>query len=253
MMNRNYTATADTRFWRVYIVVKTAVFALLALALIALTSAQAFSANPNRYDELMKSFLTHVDSLDSIAGRRDEIKETIAQYDDSITDAVTEGLIKIYPDYADAVDSSDADETAEAVTLLTPLTKSDDKFLAADATFFLARTLMNSEQYEEAIVHLKKLSGELAEFSAHRGPSLYFMGLAQTGLLKKDDAIKSFTQFLTESTDSPERMLVSAWRQLQELQAVQDGKARRHLPADGLFPTSFGTGENGSVNANAAG
>ena len=227
MTNRNHTANADARFWRAYVIVKIAVFAFLALAMIALTATEIFSANPNNtnHDEkLMESFLTHVDSLKSIADRRDEIKETIAQYDDSITDAVTEGLIQIYPDYANAVDSSDADEVTEAIKLLTPLTKADDKFLAADATFFLARTLMNSEQYEQAIVHLEKLSADLADFSAHRGPSLYFMGLAQTGLLKQDDAMKSFTRFLTESADSPERMRVSAWRQLQELQAVEDGK-----------------------------
>ena len=108
--------------------------------------------------------------------------------------------------------------------LLTPLTQDDDQFLAADATFFLARTLMNSEQYEKAIGHLDKLSGDLAKFSAHRGAALYFTGLAQTGLLKKDDAQKSFMRFLKESPDSPERMLVSAWRQLQQLQAVEDGK-----------------------------
>ena len=227
MTNRNHTATADARFWQTYAVIKMALFVLFVQAIFALTAAEVLSANPNtpnRDQQLMQSFLTHVDSLESIADRRDEVKETIAQYDDSITDAVTEGLIQIYPEYANAVDSSDADEVAKAVKLLTPLTKAEDKFLAADATFFLARTLMNSEQYEQAIVHLEKLSGELGDFSAHRGPSLYFMGLAQTGLLKKDDAMKSFTQFLTESSDSPERMRVSAWRQLQELQAVEDGK-----------------------------
>ena len=174
--------------------------------------------------ELLKSFLTHVDSLDSIADRLAAVKKTIQQYDDSVTDAVTEGLIEIYPEYAAAVESSDANDVVEAVKLLTPLTQSDDKFLAADATFFLARTLMNGEQYEQAIIQLEALSEDLGEFSAHRGPSLYFTGLAQTGLLRNDDALKSFSRFLIESPDSPERMRVSAWRQLQELQAVEEGK-----------------------------
>jgi|GEM_PF-864963 len=203
---------------------------VVALMLIALSAANVFSANPHPNptpisdSELMESFLTHVDSLDSIADRRAEIKDVIAQYVDSITDAVTEGLIQIYPEYATAVEFSDAQQVEQAVSLLTPLTNAEDKFLAADATFFLARTLMNSEQYEQAITHLEKLSGDLAPFSAHRGPSLYFTGLAQTGLLKKADATKSFTRFLIESPDSPERMRVSAWRQLQELNAVEDGK-----------------------------
>ena len=228
MTRSTKAATIDSaeHFKYAYRIATTIAFAVAVLMLIALFSANVFSANPNpdADTELMESFLTHVDSLDSIADRRAEIKDVIAQYDDSITDAVTEGLIQIYPNYATAVESSDAQQVDQAIQLLTPLTGAEDKFLAADATFFLARTLMNSEQYEQAITHLEKLSGDLAEFSAHRGPSLYFTGLAQTGLLKKADAMKSFTRFLTESPDSPERMRVSAWRQLQELNAVEDGK-----------------------------
>ena len=228
MTRTTIAATDDSaqRHQRIRKIAATLALTLAALILIALSAAKVFSANPNpnANAQLMESFLSHVDSLESIANRRAEVKEVIAQYDDSITDAVTEGLIQIYPDYAGAVESSDAQEVDEAVRLLTPLTKAEDKFLAADATFFLARTLMNSEQYEQAIDHLDKLSGELADFSAHRGPSLYFTGLAQTGLLKKEDAMKSFMRFLKESPDSPERMQVSAWRQLQELHAVEDGK-----------------------------
>lgn len=228
MTRPTIAATDDSakRYQRIRKIAATMAVTLAALILIALSAAKVFSANPNpdADAQLIESFLSHVDSLESIADRRAEVKEVIAQYDDSITDAVTEGLIQIYPDYADAVESSDAQEVDEAVRLLTPLTKADDKFLAADATFFLARTLMNSEQYEQAIVHLEKLSDDLAEFSAHRGPSLYFTGLAQTGLLKKEEAMKSFMRFLKESPDSPERMQVSAWRQLQELHAVEDGK-----------------------------
>jgi tetratricopeptide (TPR) repeat protein len=198
------------------------------VAMILMSASSAWAANPIATPDsdatFLQSFLSHVDSLDAAAKRREQIKNTIQQYDDSITDAVTEGLIQIYPQYADAVESSDADESETAVKLLTPLADSKDQYLAADATFFLARTLMNAQQYEQAIVHLKKLSGELADFSAHRGPSLYFTGLAENGLLLHQDAITSFTRFLRESPDSPERMRVSAWRQLQELQSVKDGK-----------------------------
>jgi len=228
-MTRSKTATFDATVEHSQGNVKFATLVAVvvaALVLIAFTSADVFSANPNPVSDaqLMESFLQHIDTLDSVADRRDKVKEIISQYDDSITDAVTEGLIQIYPKYADAVESSDAQQVDQAVKLLTPLTTAEDKFLAADATFFLARTLMNNEQYEQAIDHLEKLSGDLAAFSAHRGPSLYFTGLAQTGLLKKENAMKSFMRFLTESPDSPERMRVSAWRQLQELQAVEDGK-----------------------------
>ena len=228
-MTRSTTAATNDvvpRHRRISKITATLAMTFAALILIALSAGHVFSANPNSDADaqLLESFLSHVDALESIADRRAEVREVIAQYDDSITDAVTEGLIHIYPDYAAAVESSDAQEVEAAVRLLTPLTQADDKFLAADATFFLARTLMNDEQYENAIVHLEKLSGDLADFSAHRGPSLYFTGLAQTGLLKKEEASKSFMRFLQESPDSPERMQVSAWRQLQQLQSVEDGQ-----------------------------
>ncbi len=228
MIRSTIAATDDATLRRSHVrrIAATIAVALATVILIALSATNVLSANPNpdADGQLLESFLSHVDALESIADRRAEVKDVIAQYDDSITDAVTEGLIRIYPDYAVAVESSDAQEIEEAIRLLTPLTEADDKFLAADATFFLARTLMNNEQFENAIVHLEKLSGELADFTAHRGPALYFTGLAQTGLLKKEDAVASFMRFLKESPGAPERMQVSAWRQLQQLQAVEDGK-----------------------------
>lgn len=230
-MTRQTIAATDDSLQRQHLLRKMGAalaVALAALILIALSATKVFSStpNPDGQAQLMESFLTHVDSLESIADKRAEVKDVIAQYDDSITDAITEGLIQIYPEYAAAVESSDAQEVEQAIGLLTPMTKADDKFLAADATFFLARTLMNNEQYEVAIDHLENLSGELADFSAHRGPSLYFTGLAQTGLLKKEEAMKSFMRFLKESPDAPERMQVSAWRQLQELNELEDGKLK---------------------------
>ena len=173
---------------------------------------------------IVDSFLAHIDQLESVADRRDAIKQSVAELDDSAADAITEGLILIYPQYISAVEASDEDQLEEAIKLLTPMTSSSDSFLAADATFFLARTYMNHERYEDAIVHLERLAGDLGKYSAHQGPARYFLGLAQAGLLQKDEAFQSFIKFLKESPDAPERMRVSAWRQAQNIQKIEDGK-----------------------------
>ena len=173
---------------------------------------------------ILDSFLAHIDQLESVADRRDAIKQSVIELDDSAADAITEGLILIYPQYISAVEASDEDEMDEAIELLTPMIDSEDSFLAADSTFFLARTYMNHERYEDAIVHLERLAGDLGKYSAHQGPARYFLGLAQAGLLQKDEAFQSFIKFLKESPDAPERMRVSAWRQAQNIQKIEDGK-----------------------------
>jgi len=130
MKNQTTATVRSANAWRSYLTFKIAVamaFAFTVLVIVALSASVALSANPKSNAELMQSFIAHVDSLSAIADRHDEIKETIAQYDDSITDAVTEGLIQIYPEYATAVESSDADRVDEAVKLLRPLTSSEDK------------------------------------------------------------------------------------------------------------------------------
>ncbi len=177
----------------------------------------------NQYDSaVVDSFLEHLRQLDS-PGSDDAIR-AVQQYNDSAADAVTEGLIALYPKYAKAVEASDDDRLEDAAARLTPLTKSDDVYLAADATFFLARSYMNHERYEDAIKHLETLTRSTANVSAHQGPAQYFLGLAQAGLLKKDEAFQSFIKFLSENPQAPERMRVSAWRQAQNLRKIEEGK-----------------------------
>ena len=175
-----------------------------------------------RESAIVDGFLERLAKLDS--DRRAQAIQAIEDYSDSPTDALTEGLVALYPKYGEAVAASDDDELEQAVAQLTPLLSDEDKYLSADATFFLARTYMNHRRYEDAIGHLEKLTSSLGDFSVHQGPAQYFLGLAQAGLLKKDEAYKSFAKFLNENPNAPERLRVSAWRQSQKLNQIEDGK-----------------------------
>ncbi len=175
--------------------------------------------------DVVDSFRNHVKTLDVQAAQKTSAEKRIDAFaDDSPVDAITEGLIAIYPGYGTAIDSSEDDDIATAVKLLTPLTKSDDKFLAADASFFMARSLMNSEQFESALPLLESLKSNFSNHSLHTGTSDYFMGVAHAGLLENQKAIDSFVSFLETNADAPERMRVSAWRQVQRLQSIKEGK-----------------------------
>jgi hypothetical protein len=138
--------------------------------------------------------------------------------------AVTGALCLMNPDFAAAVRASDDDDLEQARQLLSPLATADDPFQAADASFYLARTLMNHERFEEAKQLLDSLNGPLLEYSTHRSITQYYQGLAQAGLLQNDEAIKSFMEFLQFNPDAPERLQVSAWRQVQQLQAIKKGQ-----------------------------
>jgi tetratricopeptide (TPR) repeat protein len=189
-------------------------------------SAMTGTGNAGDRDaKMIESFLAHVDSLDRIEdATKQKISDAIAAQSESGADAITEGLLLAYPNYGNAIASSDADNVAEGTALLSPLADSDDKFLAADASFYLARLLMNNQRFEDALPRLEMLTRQLAEYSSHQGDAQYYIGVAQAGMLQKDEAVQSFMQFLQFNPDAAERLRVSAWRQIQELQAIEDGK-----------------------------
>lgn len=175
--------------------------------------------------KVLDSFVVHVDQLETIDdGQKKNVHDTLAKYADSPQDAMTESLFTIYPEYVSAVAASDDDDLSGSIAQLSPLADSADLFLAADASFYLARTLMNNQRFEDALPRLQKLLKELANYSVHQGDAQYFVAVAQAGLLDKENAIESFYQFLQFNPNSAERLRVSAWRQIQQLQAIKDGE-----------------------------
>lgn len=203
---------------------------LAVFSLAVLGSAYVQAGDGDRDSRLIRSFAQHIDSLDQLnQSDKQQLKSTL---EDASSDAITDLLIQIYPQYADAVDCSDDDRVAEGIQLLTPLASSTDKFLAADSSFYLARMLMNHQRFEEALPYLEGLATELVNYSAHQGEIQFFLGVAHAGLLQRDEAMRSFREFLEFYPQAPERLRVTAWRQIQELQALEEGKlqdVQRHM------------------------
>ena len=174
-------------------------------------------------EQVGQAFLKHVDQLEAIENAtRQQAANAVKEYlVDSPADAITEGLIVLYPKYGAAIDMADTDKMVQS---LLPLAQSQDAYLAADASFYLARTLMNQEDFESALPILRRLTGDLGESSAHTSSAEFYIGVALAGLLKNREAIVAFGNFLEVNPDAPERLRVSAWRQIQQLQKVRDGE-----------------------------
>jgi tetratricopeptide (TPR) repeat protein len=174
--------------------------------------------------KVLNNFAREMQSEQLDATTLSGVKSILAEGQDAPADAITESLLLLSPAFADAIENADAEDVEAAIETLTPLTKAANKFLAADASFYLARTLMNCQRYEAAIPLLDSLTGELGKHSAHQGTAQYYTGVAQSGLLQNKKAIESLMAFLKFNPDAAERLRVGAWRLVQELQAIKPGK-----------------------------
>ena len=185
--------------------------------------ARADKASDNA---VVDSFLEYVAEMSSAdEAQKKAVQKLVGELRaDYPADCITESLIKLYPEYSDAIEASDNDELASAQKGLKVFVDSDNRFLSADASFYLARTLMNHEQFEVALPYLEKLTGDLADFTVHSGNAQFFIAVAQAGMLKNDEAIESFRVFLNENVDAPERLRMSAWRQAQHLNDIAEGE-----------------------------
>ena len=175
-------------------------------------------------ENVLSEFTKTLDGRKLSAEVESEIERILADNKESPDTAITESLIAIYPEFGQAIDDADFEDLNAAVNALTPLTSHEDSFLAADASFYLARTLMNSEKYEDAVPLLESLTGELGKHSAHRGVAQYYMGVAQAGLLNNEAALKWLAKFLESNSDPAERLVENAGTQIIELVRIQKGE-----------------------------
>jgi tetratricopeptide (TPR) repeat protein len=137
--------------------------------------------------------------------------------------AITEGLAVVYPEFAKALEKLGNDELAEARSILSTLADSEDSYLAAESTFYLARTAMFNQEFETAIPLLQRVLNDHADKTVQLGNALYFIGIAQANMLENQQAIESLTKFVDDYPSAPERMRISAIRQVQLLTSIEAG------------------------------
>ena len=199
--------------------------ALTVLAFGVFGPANLHADQNNDSQKVIDAFVEYVQNSD--VANKTEIVETVkaAAADEYLrSEAITSGLTKMVPEYQAALETAAEMKADEAIKALQPFIDSDNDFLAADASFFLARAYMSDQQFEKATPMLESLVNDHKDHSLFSGNAQYFQGLAYSGTLQPKKAIDAFVEFLRNNEDAPERMRVSAWRKIQELQSIQPGK-----------------------------
>ena len=178
-------------------------------------------------DVSLEEFAQAIAANDSLSdAQRSQAAGTIEQLkadDEAPSYIASEVLMQLYPKFEDAMAALGEEETEAAVAKLAELAKSDDKHLAAEATYYIGRAHMMSEHYELALPVWKSILEEHAETTFRTPEALFFKGMSESQLLKRKEAIASLDKFILDYEDAPERMQVAAWHELELLRAIEDG------------------------------
>jgi tetratricopeptide (TPR) repeat protein len=132
-------------------------------------------------------------------------------------EAITAGLSELYPEYRESLVQLAQEEPAAALAALQKLAASEDVFLAADASYYLARAHALSDRFDESLPLLEQLTAKLANKTVLLGEAVYLRGVCESRLLQREQAVASFERFLKDFPTAPERMKIGAIRQLEQL------------------------------------
>ena len=199
-----------------------AAFAFVALATVSMQNAKA--EQPSAV-ETINRFLESVEKNTALdAELKKEVVDSVKQLRDdqfSVDAAITEGLALMYPEFTSALELVGQDETDKAIAAFKKLTQHEDKFLAAEARYFIARAYVYNENYEEAIPVLEEFAKNNSNDSVQNGNALYLKGISLANTLKNKEAIAALTDFIDKYPNASERMRVGAWRQLQLVSSIK--------------------------------
>ena len=200
----------------------------MALALLASLALVSGASAAPKAEAVIDGFVKFVESDKSLSDlQRSAVLKQIAESRkdaDAQTTVITDALAKLYPDFDKALVALGDEETAKAVEALKKLAESKNAYLATEAKFYLARAYMMDEQFETAEPLLADLTGpQSADKSLGIGEAHFLLGVAQAGLLKRKEAIKTLGKFVDEYPDAPERLRVGALIRIDELTFIRNG------------------------------
>lgn len=208
-------------------------FRILTAGSICLVAAMAAdvpaeeTTKPDRLAKVIDGYIAHLKAdktLPEDVRKAALVKaEELRKSDETRDFAITDSLRELSPVFKKALAALGAEDFKTATPLLTELTKSKNPYMQAQSRYFLARSAMLQEKYEQALPHLQALNGDLVAQSTHPGEVMFLTGMAQLHVLKRKEAAKTLADFLKNYPDAPERLRVAAWRQLELLQTITVG------------------------------
>ncbi len=133
-----------------------------------------------------------------------------------------EGLTLLSPAFRKGLDAYDADDYAAAAKRLHELRSDPDPFIAANATAYEIKSLVQGERLNEALAAIEQSDtgdgGRLSTYS-YLAPEIDFLkGYCLLADVQYDKAVEALRFFLSRHPDSSQRLVVSAQQMLLELQ-----------------------------------
>src|SRR5438046_1405524 len=137
--------------------------AVLSVALLCGTAAFA-QATPADTSKVLDSFVASVESNSTATVEQKRIvAELVKQLRETPEDraaAITESLRLLHPEFKAALAALGEDNLGAAIVGLSKLRESADPYLAAAASFYLARANLLDERFEDALPLLSDLQGK---------------------------------------------------------------------------------------------
>jgi TolA-binding protein len=197
---------------------------LALIVVVALASSTRAATNAQRIDAFVESVKQN-ESIDD-ATRAAVLEDIAAQRKDAdlAHETIADAVRNMYPDYRRALVAFSEDDMAAAVASFRKLSQSDDPFLAAHASYYLAQTHVWEARFEQAKPLLADLvSGKLADKSLYGAEAAFMLGVCHAELLERKEARQVLESFIRDYPDAPERMLVGALHLLAELATIDEG------------------------------
>jgi TolA-binding protein len=199
--------------------------AMLLAALLAGLSAPRASGESS--DEIMDAFLADIQSSDRfeapVKERIQDIVDRLRADEDVYDTVLTEALRAAYPAFSQAVRGLTEIDAAPAMKKLMELTQSEDPYLAADSSFFLARGYVKQEDYESALPLLRRMNTEFKGKTLRKSEALFFQGMAEMNTLDREAASRTLRKFQNLRTRPSRRMREEVGKMLLALEMAEEG------------------------------
>lgn len=174
-------------------------------------------------ERLNREFIDHVRAMRGTDSREARVLQKSLQedYEAGAGDAfIPDGLALVFPEFRKATESFDGGDFEAAQRAFAPLAKHADEFLAASATYFLVRSMVERGFLEEAETALAEVDADSAvltrtPYAAHL---LFLKGYAQATNLRNEAAEATLKSMLRLYPHAPEAITIGARQLLVELE-----------------------------------
>lgn len=184
------------------------------LALLAAFSLAAVADDrPLTWEERGEAFLKHLESSGTDPAQLEEIRAewTRAKEEAPGADFVGESMIRIWPEYREALHQFQQDYPLKAAeTLTSALSGTTDPYRLAAGSYYKARCLLKLDEFEGALPLLEKVAGELAPYSQVEAEAAFYLAATRAQALDREGAIAALEAFLAKYVNAPERYRIVA-------------------------------------------